>query len=144
MADDSALFFLDTNVLAYCFDDQDAAKREVASVYVRQALVSQRGMISCQVVQEFLNLAFRKFARPFNVSEAREYYQTVLLPLCRHWPSASVYDQALLVKAETGFGWYDALILAAAIESGCDVLLTEDLNHGQVVRGVTIRDPFRT
>jgi len=144
VADDSALFFLDTNVLAYCFDDQDAAKREVASACVRQALVSQRGMISYQVVQEFLNLAFRKFARPLNVSEARQYHQTVLLPLCRLWPSASLYDRALLVKEETGIGWYDALILAATIESGCDVLLTEDLNHGQVVQGVTIRNPFRS
>ncbi len=57
MADDSALFFLDTNVLASTFDERHAAKREVASACVRQALVSQRGMISYQVVQGFLNLA---------------------------------------------------------------------------------------
>jgi predicted nucleic acid-binding protein len=142
--DEAALCFLDTNVIAYRFDARDSRKRALADGIVERALASRRGVISCQVVQEFLNLALARFDPAFTVAEAREHHREVLQPLCRHRPAAAYYDLALLLKGETGFHWFDFLIVAAAIELGCDLLLTEDLSHGQVVHGVTIHDPFRT
>jgi predicted nucleic acid-binding protein len=135
-------YFLDTNILVYTFDGSDPRKQELARQLVRVALQSRQVVISTQVVQEFLNVALRKFERPMTVSEAREYLDTVLMPMCRHFPSITFYQQALLLKEETGFSFYDSLIIAAAIESGCHVLLSEDLQDGRVVHGTKIVNPF--
>jgi predicted nucleic acid-binding protein len=99
-------------------------------------------LISTQVVQEFLSLALRKFARPMSLSEARDYLKSVLIPLCQQFPALSFYDHALLVQEETGFSFYDALIVAATIEAGCSMLLSEDLQHGRTVQSVAILNPF--
>ena len=135
-------FFLDTNVLVYVFDNDSPTKQAIARKLVGSALRTRRGTISTQVVQEFIHLALRKFHRPMSVTECREHLQTVLIPLCRHFPSASYYDRALLVMQETTFSFYDVLILTAAIESGCQTLYTEDFQHGRVVHGVRITNPF--
>lgn len=142
VAEPAGLYFLDTNIFVYSFDATEPVKQQTARQIVQAALRTQRGVISTQVAQEFLNLALRKFAQPMTVSEAREYLKTVLLPLCRHFPSAAFYDRALLLKEETGYSWYDTLIVAAAVEAGCTTLLSEDMQSGRVVRGVTIRNPF--
>lgn len=141
-ADESGLFFLDTNILAYRFDHTSPRKQEIANRLLTDALETQRGIISTQIVQEFINLALRKFARTMNVAECREYLQTVLLPLCRYYPTLSSYDRALQIVEETGYHFYDALILTAAIESGCRTLYSEDLQHGRAIQRVTIRNPF--
>lgn len=142
VAEPAGLYFLDTNIFVYSFDATEPVKQQTARQIVQAAMRTQRGVISTQVAQEFLNLALRKFAQPMTVSEAREYLKTVLLPLCRHFPSAAFYDRALLLKEETGYSWYDTLIVAAAVEAGCTTLLSEDMQSGRVVKGVTIRNPF--
>jgi predicted nucleic acid-binding protein len=135
-------YFLDTTILVYTFHESDPRKQELARQLVRVALQSRQVVISTQVVQEFLNVALRRFERPMTVSEAREYLDTVLMPMCRHFPSITFYQQALLLKEETGFSFYDSLIVAAAIESGCHILLSEDLQDGRVVHGTKIVNPF--
>lgn len=135
-------FFLDTNVLVYSFDQSSPEKQQLAQSLIVESLRSQRGIISSQVVQEFLSLALRRFATPLSIVEAREYLRGVLTPLCHHFPSVNFYDHAMLVQTETGFAFYDALILTAAIEAGCSTLLSEDLQHGRTVQGVAILNPF--
>jgi predicted nucleic acid-binding protein len=142
VADLRGSFFLDTNVFVYSFDQRSAQKQATAQCLIREALRAQLGIISTQVVQEFLSTALRKFAHPLSVSESREYLKTVLIPLCRHYPSADFYDRALLLQEETGFSFYDALIVTAAVESRCSTLLSEDLQHGRTVRSVLILNPF--
>ena len=137
------LFFLDTNVFAYSFDSVNPQKQSIALALVHHALQTQRGVISTQVIQEFLNLALRKFPQPFSPTEARTYLHAVLLPLCSHFPSSSFYERAILLQVETGYAWYDALIVAAALELGCSSLFSEDLQHGRVIQGMVIRNPFR-
>jgi len=136
------LFFLDTNVLIYTFDSSAPGKCSLAREWVRAGLKNQRGVIGTQVVQEFLSVALSKFSRPMGVSEARDYLRGVLHPLCQHVPSAACFDHALLIKEETGYSWYDALIVTAAIETGCKWLITEDMDHGRAIRSVTIHNPF--
>ena len=138
----SARYFLDTNILVYCFDRTDARKQRRAEEIVGEALASRLGVISSQVVQEFLNVATRKFTRPMTQAEARTYLDAVLAPLCEVFPSFSLYQQTLSIQAETGFSFYDSLILAAALEAGCNVLYSEDLHPGQQVSGLTIENPF--
>ncbi len=135
-------YFLDTSVLIYTFDAGDSDKQEIARKLVRRGLESQLAVISSQVIQEFLNVALRKFSRPMTVSDARQYLDSVLMPLCRHYPSAAFYKQALLLKEETGYSFYDTLIVAAAVETRCKVLLSEDLQHGRTIHGTQIINPF--
>lgn len=135
-------YFLDTNILVYCFDRNDRTKQKRAEEMVGEALEDQRGLISSQVVQEFLNVATRKFASPMNYQEARVYLDTVLLPLCEVFPSVALYQQALSLLNETRFSFYDCLIISAALEANCTTLYSEDLQDGQKVRGLTIRNPF--
>lgn len=137
------LYFLDTNVFVYTFDGTAPAKQARAREWVEGALRTQRGLVGTQVVQEFLNVALAKFVRPMGVTEAREYLRGVLLPLCQHAPGVATFDQALLLKEQTGYSWFDSLIVAAAIETGCAWLITEDLDHGRKIGGLTIHNPFR-
>jgi predicted nucleic acid-binding protein len=142
--DQPRLFFLDTNILVYSFDETAPDKQQIAQRLIHEALHTQRGVISSQIIQEFLNVALRKFTRPMTVSEARTYLRAVLLPLCHHYPSTTFYDQALLIREETGFSWYDSLVVTAAIELDSDLLFSEDLSANRKIRRLTIINPFTT
>ena len=137
-------FFLDTNIFVYSFDLDAAEKRARAQELIRSALESQAGVISWQVLQEFLNVALHRFVRPMNVHEAEDYLQSVLLPLCQVLPTAELYRQALLIQVETRYRFFDCLIVAAALKSGARTLYTEDLQHGRTVRGLKVENPFRS
>jgi predicted nucleic acid-binding protein len=90
-----------------------------------------------------MNVALRKFIKPMSVSEARDYVKAILQPICQHYPDTSFFDRALLAKAEFGYSLYDTLMITAALDLGCHALITEDLHHGQVIRGMKIINPFR-
>ena len=140
--DPEGYFFLDTNILFYALEEAYPAKQEIAGRLVWEALASGRGIISIQVVQEFLNVARKKFKRPMTVEECRGHVQNVLEPLCGYFPSITTIDRALSIIEEMGYHFYDALIVAAAIESGCRTLYSEDLQHGRKIQGLTILNPF--
>lgn len=90
-------FFLDTNILVYTFDKTAPAKQARATQLLEQALLGQ-GCISFQVVQEFLNLALRKFEPPMSEQQAKRYLQTTLEPLCTVFADVSLYERALAVR----------------------------------------------
>ncbi len=137
-----AEFFLDTNVLVYTFDASAPEKRNTARKLVVDGLEDGRGAISWQVLQEFLNVALNRFAKPLTVVEATEYLDEVLALLCQVRPTPAIYRDALSIRGETGFHFYDALVVAAAVHSGAGVLYSEDLQSGRTVRGVRIENPF--
>ena len=135
-------YFIDTNVLIYSFDAQSPAKRETARKLLTEALEKGTGVISYQVIQEFLNAATRKFAVPLKLKDAEKYLDFVLEPLCEVFSSAELYHQALEIADEWRFSFYDSLIVAAALEAECQVLYSEDMQDNQTIRGLTIRNPF--
>ena len=128
--------FLDTNILLYAALQPDP-RSETA-----RALLARGGLISVQVLNEFTAVARRKLHRPWpEVARALEAIRT-LCPAPRPLTLA-VHEAALGLAAGLGTTIYDALILASALEAGCDTLLSEDLQHGQMVEGrLTIRNPF--
>ena len=134
--------FLDTNILVYAFDNRSPKKRGRADAIIQESLDTRRGVISYQVVQEFLNVASRG-PNPMPTRESRLFLEQVLWPLCEILPDAGLYAIALDVRDETGWAYYDSLIVGAAVRGGCDILLSEDLQDGRVVRGVEIRNPFK-
>jgi predicted nucleic acid-binding protein len=134
--------FLDTNILVYSFMPDNRAKRDKARGLVAQALERHDGVISFQVVQEFLNVATRRPQRRMSQAEAQQYLAQVLMPLCEVWPTASLYSEALSIADETGWSFYDSVIVSSASAAGCGVVLTEDLQTGRTIRGLEIRNPF--
>jgi predicted nucleic acid-binding protein len=135
--------FLDSNVLVYLFDETDERKRSIADTRVRRALDTHDAVISHQVVQETLNVLTRGMRSAVRPEDIREFLARTLVPLWKGSPSPALYESALSLRDRYGFGFYDALIVAAAIEAGCTRLLTEDLQHGQRIEGLTIENPFR-
>jgi len=137
----TAEFFLDTNVLIYAFTEQDARKK-VCSSELHELALTGRGNVSFQVVQEFINAAQRKFPSQFTDDDLREFLQTALWPICAVLPSEELYIQAIGLRRETGFSFYDSLIVAAAISGGCKTLYSEDLQAGRRIHGLEITNPF--
>lgn len=134
-------FFLDTNTLVYTFD-RTAPEKQARAVQLLELALSGKGCISFQVIQEFLNLALRKFAPPMTEAQARRYLQTTLEPLCRVFADVALYERALAVRERWRFSFYDSLIVAAALEAGCSILYSEDLQHNQQIEKLTVINPF--
>ncbi|HUE51911.1 MAG TPA: PIN domain-containing protein [Terriglobales bacterium] len=138
----SARFFLDTNIFAYTFDTKAPAKAKRAARLIRQAADTGEGIVSYQVVQEFFNVAFRRFSQPMNVAEAEQYLITVFRPLLAIHSSPALYVEALRVTGKYRLPWYDSLIVAAALQAECGILYSEDFQHGRELEGLRIENPF--
>jgi predicted nucleic acid-binding protein len=138
----SGRFFLDTNIFVYTFDSSARAKARRARQLIQEALETHRGIVSYQVVQEFFNIALRRFAQPLSLADAEQYVGTVFRPLLAIHSSTALYLEALRLTTTHHLAWYDSLIVAAAIEGGCEVLYSEDLQHGRMIDGVRITQPF--
>ena len=139
----SAEVFIDTNVFIYHLDTTDRRKHKVAETIVYEALASGNACISYHVVQECLNVALRKAEVALSTDAARQYLEAVLAPLMQVSASEALYHRALDVHARWRISFYDSLIVAGAMIAGCQTLLSEDLQHGQKLDGLTIVDPFR-
>ena len=139
----SSRFFLDTNVFVYTFDSSAPNKQAAALKLIRSAIDTRAGIISFQVAQEFLQVALRRFIRPLSASDAEQYFAKTLRPLLAVQSSASLYGDALRLFERYKLPWYDALILAAAIEGECESLYSEDFQDGQKFGEVVVRNPFK-
>ena len=136
--------FLDTNVFLYNFDaGAPAPKRLAARRLIEDALQRRQTVISYQVIQEFVNVARTKFAKPISVPDLQLLVERVLAPLMTIQPSADLVRDALDIHARYQISWYDALIVAAAATANCSVLYSEDLQDGAKIGGVRIENPFR-
>jgi predicted nucleic acid-binding protein len=135
-------FFLDTNVFVYTFDSNAPKKAQRAAELILQAIRTRTGIVSYQVVQEFFNVALRRFVQPMTVADAEQYLSTTFRPLLSVHSSHSLYGEALRIGARFKLSWCDSLIVASATEGQCDVLYTEDLQHGQEFGSLKACNPF--
>ena len=126
--------FLDTNLLVYAQGTD--SKSEIA----RQVIL-EGGLISVQVLNEFTSVLRRKFRLDWDeISEALQDVQAALDPV--RPISIDTHAAALEISRAHGFNFYDSLIVAAALEAGCDQLITEDLQAGRRIDGLVIVNPF--
>ena len=135
-------YFIDTNILIYSVDNLELIKKPLSLGLVNEAVVSGQGAISWQVLQEFLNVATRKFATAFTPEDLDEYLKKILNPLCKVYPDLYLYQDALSLIETTNYSFYDSLILASAIKAECSILYSEDFQAGQVINGLKIVNPF--
>ncbi|HMQ58394.1 MAG TPA: PIN domain-containing protein [Rhizobiaceae bacterium] len=126
--------FLDTNVLLYLYAKDDAKADKV------DALLRERPVISVQVLNEFINVSRRKFARDWStIIPAIES----LGALCEVVPlEVTSQRKAVEIAVRDGFSIYDANIVTAAAMAGCTILFSEDMQHSRRIEGLTIVNPF--
>ena len=128
--------FFDTNVLVYAFAKDERRTR------IAEALLAGGGAIGVQTLNEFVAVAVRKLAMPWEeILEALSALRVLFpapVPL-----TVQTHDQALRIARRYGYHIYDSLVIAAAQEARCTILFSEDMKDGQAVEGITIRDPFR-
>ncbi|MBY0495927.1 MAG: PIN domain-containing protein [Cyanobacteria bacterium] len=133
--------FVDANVLVYAFDASAGLKQQIAGRLLERLWDSGTGCVSVQVLQEFFVTVTRKMRRPMPAADA-----TARVRELARWkvfaPTAADVIAAIGLHTQSRIGFWDALIVLAAAETGCDVLWTEDLSDGQLPGGVRIRNPF--
>jgi predicted nucleic acid-binding protein len=127
--------FFDTNTLLYLLsEDQNKADRV-------EMIIDKGGIISVQVLNEFSSTSLRKLKMSF--SEVRDALQ-IIQSVCQIEPVTIVtHELGLDIAERFGFSLYDSMIVSSALKSGCNILYTEDLSHGQLINGrLLITNPF--
>jgi predicted nucleic acid-binding protein len=133
--------FFDTNVLVYALSARANVNSDPRTEIAERTL-GLGGVVSVQVLNEFADLAIRKFKLGW---DAIEQYLEVIGALCgRPIPlTAETHLAAIDISKRYGYRIYDSLILAAALQAGCTTVFTEDMRHGQMIEGLRIENPFR-
>jgi predicted nucleic acid-binding protein len=131
--------FLDTTIFIYAFSDDPATanKGEIA-----RDIVGEPFEISVQVLNEFANVARRKFDKEWAAIESLlsdiVYVSNVIHPLI-----LDVHLKGIRLSKQHGFQLYDAMLIASALKAGCDIFASEDMQDGMVIENrLTIRNPF--
>jgi len=137
----SAKLFVDTNVLVYAFDRSEKEKQEIA-----QKLLDKEGSLgkislSTQVLQEFFVTVTRKLKKPLSIHDA-----SIAVQLFSVYPLV-IINPKLILKAidrhrKESFSFWDALIVEAAIQADCELLLSEDMQNGRIIGNLEIVNPF--
>jgi predicted nucleic acid-binding protein len=133
--------FFDTNLLVYSDDSRDLIKNRRARTLISEHLRTGSGVVSMQILQEYYAAVTRKFKTPLDPSIARRKIEI----LCA-FEVVSLRPADLLAAIDLGqrygFSFWDSLVIRAALQARCTVLLTEDLQHNQFVEGLRIVNPF--
>jgi predicted nucleic acid-binding protein len=141
MSAESAREFVDANVLVYAFDTSAKARHTAATQLLEKLWQNGTGCTSVQILQEFFVTVTRKVAQPLSVEDAadrvREFATWKVFA-----PTANDVLSAITLHKQAKISFWDAMVVHAAAELGCDPLWTEDLKDKQVIRGVRIRSPF--
>ncbi len=133
--------FFDTNVLIYAYDDDEPEKKARALELFEEEVEAGRAVLSTQVLQEFYVNATRKLRRPLSPERAEARVRDFCrLPLVQ--VNAPMILAAVSRSRTLGFSFWDALIVEAALAGGSERLLTEDLQHGRVIEGLEVENPF--
>ena|SRR5665213_1037319 len=135
-------FFLDTNVPVYLSDKSAPAKADRAGQLIELGLETGRGVVSYQVVQEYCNTMLRKARVPLRDPDIEHFVRSTLGPMMAVQPSLELVYLALQLRADCAIPWYDALIVAAALEAKCAVLYSEDFQHGRRFGDLRVENPF--
>lgn len=131
--------FIDTNVLVYTDDPRDPVKQTRAIRLIRDFLLQRSGVVSLQVLQEYFTTATGKLKLAADLAK-RRVEALALLHVVE--PTLTDILAAIDLHRFHRVSYWDALILRAAKQSGCRILLSEDMQHSQVIDGVRIVNPF--
>lgn len=130
-----AKLFIDTNIVIYSLG-ANSAKTALSA-----PLFTHHPTISTQVLSETANVALKKLAMP--LSETSKLLKMLEATCKVEIVTPATMQRALDIAGRYRFSWFDSLIVASALDAGCDTLYTEDLQHGQVIEDkLTVTNPF--
>jgi predicted nucleic acid-binding protein len=117
-------------------------RRTIRAARKREELLAAGGVLSVQILNEFVSVARRKILMSWSdVTEALDAFRVLCpspLPI-----TMEIHEAALKIAEKHVYNIYDALVIAAALEAGCATLYSENLHSGQMISGqLTIRNPF--
>jgi predicted nucleic acid-binding protein len=142
MSDNSASSFVDTNILVYAIADDDPIRTPVAQPLVQRLMRTGALRTSTQVLQELYVVITRKLARTLTPPQALRYLDEIA-----RYPVVTLEYSLIRAAAELSgshsFSFWDALVVVAAARSGATRLYSEDMQHGRVILGVEIVNPFK-
>jgi predicted nucleic acid-binding protein len=131
--------FLDTNVLLYTLDQKDRERQTRARMILRSIAENDNPVISTQILQEFYIASTSKLGVDAllakSIVHSFEHMEVVQV-------DPHLIGEAIDVSILNQISFWDALVIAAAESAKCSILYSEDLNHGQIIRGVRIENPF--
>ncbi len=135
--------FVDTNILVYFRDKSEPEKQKIASDWLKVIWDKQIGRTSFQVLNEYYVTVTQKLTPGLSPNSAREDVKNLMVwkPLVVDRP---IVELGWELQDRHPLSWWDSLIVAAALRSGSSVLLTEDLQNGQKIQGLTIVNPFNS
>lgn len=127
--------FVDTNIVVYAFGRSDPRTMPA------RALLEQGAQLNVQVLNEFVNVAFRKLRMPWNeIHDALRIIRIFAGPI--RPLTTAIHEAAVAIAERHRYRIYDALIIAAAIDAGCRTLCSEDLAESETIRNLRIVNPF--
>ena len=131
--------FVDTNVLVYAEASDEPAKQRIALDLLKQLFETTSGVLSTQVLQEYCNVAIKKLKLPpaHILAQLDLYEQFEVVQV-----TPAIIRAGLDLHQTRSVSFYDAIVLASAQMAGCSVLLSEDMNAGELVGGVRVINPF--
>jgi predicted nucleic acid-binding protein len=133
--------FFDTNVLVYLFDSGEPEKRRVAQERFEREGLAGNAVVSTQVLQEFYVILTRKLEPALESGKACEAVQSLCkFPVVHIDPDMVLSAIRRSRAAELSF--WDSLVIETAVHGQCGILLSEDLQDGQVIDGVRVENPF--
>jgi predicted nucleic acid-binding protein len=135
-----AKIFIDTNIFVYTIDKHNREKQKIARETVKSIVENEIAVISTQVLQEFYTICTRKLhIAPLTV---KGYVHTYNENLEVVQNSSEIIERGIDISILSQISFWDALLIAAAEYSKSAEILTEDLNEGQIINGITIKNPF--
>jgi predicted nucleic acid-binding protein len=132
----------DTNIFEYSFDRSAAVEGSKGRTTDPQGPNNAKGHHQLSGVQEFFDVALRKFSRPMKAADAEQYLGTVFRRLLGVHCSQALYAEALHLQTKSELSWFDSLIVSAAIQAQCDLPFTEDRQLGQRFGSLQVANPF--
>ena len=133
--------FVDTNILVYAHDLSAGDRHAKASAFIESLWGAETGVISTQVLQEFYVTVTRKIKKPLTPAEAREIIRNYLVwPVQINDPETTI--RASEIEEKNILSFWDAMIVAAALRLQAQKIITEDLNHGQIIEGILVENPL--
>lgn len=131
--------FIDTNIFVYSLDEDDKQKKEQSRQLLQNAIREETVVISTQVLQELYVVGTTKLKIDSilmkNILHSFENLEIVII-------DTDLIKEAIDVSVLNRLSFWDALIIATAERAKCEYLYTEDLNAGQIIRGVQVKNPY--
>jgi predicted nucleic acid-binding protein len=131
--------FINANILIYAEISDDPAKRQMALTAIKSLYETANGVLSTQVLQDYCNVALKKLKlSPAHIRSQLDFYETFeVITITPH-----IIRLGLDLHQTRSLAFFDAIVIASAQTAGCSVVLTEDMNAGEMINGVKILNPF--